>query len=689
MAGIGAIIGIGIAFLALGEGIAQVKEAVIKANAPTEEKSAGVEFGIGDSIANEGLKKNFMGPIPTVHFYGISGNHLGESERNDRRFGEGNEGRSAFRSVKMREHPEYMRIHMPTTSKHEDICLSYMLITDAVDNSATTLLYAWNGSIGKFCGLPWYESDAFLPSQTRDFQPPCQWFTTDGSGGPKAMSFRLRELSDPDRDKLVGMGQEYTDKKETLCAAPARLQYWKTVTDKCIPKYTPKFPAKTENGTDINETQARFGHKLDCKPGEPWNNKELVFNPPPVIGLDGFGGTVSLIPNPDAIGVGSFGGVVSSIPDPNAIGVGSFGGVVGSIPVDQAGKPVPPPPVATTVTPPVATDAPGLVPGAFCGDDDPTCQFANLPINVPNGNGQTNGAPPPATVPGGGVGVQIVPPPGKGAAPAAKGNTVNPILEAAQRGPTLKSNGVVAAAAKNNGVAQPAAKSTVNPVLEAAQRGPVLKSNAVIAPAAKNNAAVRPVTLVTKTKGKGAAATGARIVANNAAAGKGANRVVAAPVGKDKTTANGKLAAPTAKAKATKARGTAPVAAAPARATTVRSAPLRARSVPLYRRGIVDGVPDKCVDHLTVSDHASHERSAEKLCESETSWGPDFVSLRGRKMCDMCTRVVYDLCDETEDGRNGGIKDECFSLSTRSLRSKMVKRGEEKSYRQVQEWKRV
>ena len=49
------------------------------------------------------------------------------------------------------------------------------------------------------------------------------------------MSFWLREMSDPDRNKLVGMGQEYTDNKGSLCAAPVRLQYWKSVRRHFLP----------------------------------------------------------------------------------------------------------------------------------------------------------------------------------------------------------------------------------------------------------------------------------------------------------------------------------------------------------------------------------------------------------------------------------------------------------------------
>lgn len=48
-------------------------------------------------------------------------------------------------------------------------------------------------------------------------------------------------------------------------------------------------------------------------------------------------------------------------------------------------------------------------------------------------------------------------------------------------------------------------------------------------------------------------------------------------------------------------------------------------------------------NQLVVSEHASH--SAVQVCESDSSWGPDFVSISEGVFCDMCKRQYYPLCD--------------------------------------------
>ncbi|KAI5250350.1 hypothetical protein E4T43_00130 [Aureobasidium subglaciale] len=59
---------------------------------------------------------------------------------------------------------------------------------------------------------------------------------------------------------------------------------------------------------------------------------------------------------------------------------------------------------------------------------------------------------------------------------------------------------------------------------------------------------------------------------------------------------------------------------------------------------------------LVVSNIDSH--SAANLCNSETSWGPDFVDSHG-KLCDMGTKTLYTLCsNENVDG--------CVEVSTGS-----------------------
>ncbi|KAK7996044.1 hypothetical protein PG991_015511 [Apiospora marii] len=46
--------------------------------------------------------------------------------------------------------------------------------------------------------------------------------------------------------------------------------------------------------------------------------------------------------------------------------------------------------------------------------------------------------------------------------------------------------------------------------------------------------------------------------------------------------------------------------------------------------------------HLVVSEHTAH--SAVEVCESASSWGPDFVAVAEGVFCDMCNRQLYPLC---------------------------------------------
>ncbi|KEQ74103.1 hypothetical protein M436DRAFT_44771 [Aureobasidium namibiae CBS 147.97] len=60
---------------------------------------------------------------------------------------------------------------------------------------------------------------------------------------------------------------------------------------------------------------------------------------------------------------------------------------------------------------------------------------------------------------------------------------------------------------------------------------------------------------------------------------------------------------------------------------------------------------------LVISNIATH--SATNLCNSATSWGPDFATLNEGKLCDMSTKTLYTLCSkENVDG--------CVDISTAS-----------------------
>ena len=80
--------------------------------------------------------------------------------------------------------------------------------------------------------------------------------------------------------------------------------------------------------------------------------------------------------------------------------------------------------------------------------------------------------------------------------------------------------------------------------------------------------------------------------------------------------------------------------------------------------------------HLIASPHALH--SAQEICESETSHGPDFVSLSEGIFCDMDTKVHRPLCTAE------GLDDGCYHWDSHSL----IIDGERlaRNYSHVVEW---
>ena len=98
-----------------------------------------------------------------------------------------------------------------------------------------------------------------------------------------------------------------------------------------------------------------------------------------------------------------------------------------------------------------------------------------------------------------------------------------------------------------------------------------------------------------------------------------------------------------------------------------------------------DETGEVCHEQLVVSDLDGH--SSKRLCESSTSWGPDFVSTVEKTYCDMCNHELWDLCSaEKTTG--------CFDLDARKLRPRLAIRGSqdvltthEKEYTNVDHWK--
>ncbi|KAK9773300.1 hypothetical protein SCAR479_10029 [Seiridium cardinale] len=70
---------------------------------------------------------------------------------------------------------------------------------------------------------------------------------------------------------------------------------------------------------------------------------------------------------------------------------------------------------------------------------------------------------------------------------------------------------------------------------------------------------------------------------------------------------------------------------------------------------------------LVVSDSKSH--SAKKLCDSDTSLGPDFAHVTENLFCDMGAKKLYDICPP------GNNTTGCFDLDSKTLSSSPTRRG--------------
>jgi len=77
-----------------------------------------------------------------------------------------------------------------------------------------------------------------------------------------------------------------------------------------------------------------------------------------------------------------------------------------------------------------------------------------------------------------------------------------------------------------------------------------------------------------------------------------------------------------------------------------RSTPKKERKEPVLNRRVEKREEQPhlwCEENrLVVSSYTGH--SAVQVCESESSWGPDFASLAEGIFCDMCLRQAYPLC---------------------------------------------
>lgn len=107
--------------------------------------------------------------------------------------------------------------------------------------------------------------------------------------------------------------------------------------------------------------------------------------------------------------------------------------------------------------------------------------------------------------------------------------------------------------------------------------------------------------------------------------------------------------------------------------TPVDGAPARKRDTSVR--------PQWMLDRLVISSIDQH--SAKNLCESETSWGPDFIDSHGQ-FCDMESKILTPLCSNEQVVG-------CVSVDGNTLRKRMaIGRREvhlaQKTYETVVHW---
>lgn len=93
--------------------------------------------------------------------------------------------------------------------------------------------------------------------------------------------------------------------------------------------------------------------------------------------------------------------------------------------------------------------------------------------------------------------------------------------------------------------------------------------------------------------------------------------------------------------------------------------------------------PTWMTNALIVSNYTS--QPAEQLCNSDTSWGPDFVGHDGN-FCDMETKTVTPLC--TSQDVNGCIEvdEDQMKVVKRSRVARRSARVVHKSYKKISKW---
>jgi hypothetical protein len=90
--------------------------------------------------------------------------------------------------------------------------------------------------------------------------------------------------------------------------------------------------------------------------------------------------------------------------------------------------------------------------------------------------------------------------------------------------------------------------------------------------------------------------------------------------------------------------------------------------------------PQWIVEHLMVSNYT--DQTAEELCTSETSWGPDFIGSDGR-FCDMSTKQLTPLCSTENVEGCIEVSETDMTVRTRSGIARRQVKAVHRAYKRV------
>lgn len=88
-------------------------------------------------------------------------------------------------------------------------------------------------------------------------------------------------------------------------------------------------------------------------------------------------------------------------------------------------------------------------------------------------------------------------------------------------------------------------------------------------------------------------------------------------------------------------------------------------------------------EQLIISNYTSH--TAAHLCNSATSWGPDFVGVDGM-FCDMGSKIMTPLCAAKDVEGCVMVDEQAVTLTRRVSVAKRAANVAHKSYKKIQHW---